>query len=126
MGRGARAGLHRLLRPLGPGAAARDGGPGGFDAALRAVAWRGRVVVVGFAAETENLIEAATNKLGAKGCDWMVANDVSPNTGTFGGDTNTVHLIDATGVEDWPALSKDDVGRRLVDRIALQFGSENR
>ena len=83
-------------------------------------------LVVGFAAETENLIEAATNKLGAKGCDWMVANDVSPGTGTFGGDTNTVHLIDDKGVEDWPTLSKDEVGRRLVDRIALQFGSENR
>ena len=51
---------------------------------------------------------------------------MSPGTGTFGGDTNTVHLIDDKGVEDWPTLSKDEVGRRLVDRIALRFGSENR
>lgn len=82
-------------------------------------------LVVGFAAETENLIQAATDKRRAKGCDWMLANDVSPGTDTFGGDNNTVHLIDDNGVEDWPVLSKDDVGRRLAVRIALQIGSKN-
>jgi len=82
-------------------------------------------LVVGFAAETENLIEAATEKRRAKGCDWMLANDVSPGTGTFGGDNNTVHLIDDSGVEDWPTLTKDEVGRRLAVRIAIQIGSKN-
>jgi phosphopantothenoylcysteine decarboxylase/phosphopantothenate--cysteine ligase len=82
-------------------------------------------LIGGFAAETENLIEAATDKRRAKGCDWMLANDVSPGTGTFGGDNNTVHLIDDNGVEDWPTLSKDDVGRRLANRIALQIRSKN-
>ena len=82
-------------------------------------------LVVGFAAETENLIAAATDKRRAKGCDWMLANDVSAGTSTFGGDTNTVHLIDDNGVEDWPTLSKDEVGRRLAVRIALQIGSKN-
>lgn len=82
-------------------------------------------LVVGFAAETENLIAAATDKRRVKGCDWILANDVSPGTGTFGGDDNTVHLIDDSGVEDWPTLSKDEVGRRLAARIALQIGSKN-
>mgnify|MGYP003975163423 FL=1 len=82
-------------------------------------------LVVGFAAETENLIAAATDKRRAKGCDWILANDVGPGTGTFGGDDNTVHLIDDSGVEDWPTLSKDEVGRRLAVRIALQIGSKN-
>jgi len=78
-------------------------------------------LVVGFAAETENLIENASRKLAAKGCDWIVANDVSPVTGTFGGDTNRVHLLtggDPPVVEDWPALSKTDVAERLSARIA--------
>ncbi len=75
-------------------------------------------LVVGFAAETENLIAHATAKLTSKGCDWIVANDVSPGTGTFGGAENTVHVIDAAGVESWPRLSKDDVAARLAMRIA--------
>ena len=79
-------------------------------------------LVIGFAAETNNLIQAATNKRGAKGCDWMLANDVSPDTGTFGGDSNTIYLIDDNGIEDWPTLSKDEVGRRLAERIARQLG----
>ncbi len=54
-------------------------------------------------------------KRAKKGCDWIVANDVSPGTGTFGGDANTVHLVDAAGVEDWPQLSKRDVAERLAD-----------
>jgi len=75
-------------------------------------------LVVGFAAETENLIAHATAKLTSKGCDWIVANDVSPGTGTFGGEENSVHVIDADGVDSWPRLSKDDVAARLAARIA--------
>jgi phosphopantothenoylcysteine decarboxylase/phosphopantothenate--cysteine ligase len=75
-------------------------------------------LVVGFAAETENLIENATAKLRKKGCDWILANDVSPRSGTFGGEGNTIHVIDKGGVEDWPPLAKREVAERLVRRIA--------
>ena len=76
------------------------------------------VLVVGFAAETENLVANAIDKRTRKGCDWIVANDVSPATGTFGGERNTVHLVSATGVEEWPTLAKDEVAGRLAARIA--------
>jgi len=79
-------------------------------------------LVVGFAAETENLVANALDKRKRKGCDWMVANDVSPATGTFGGERNTVHLVTAEGVEEWPTLAKDEVAVRLADRIARQLG----
>ena len=79
-------------------------------------------LVIGFAAETENLVANAIDKRGRKGCDWIVANDVSPATGTFGGERNTVHLISAKGVEDWPTLAKDEVAGRLAARIALHLG----
>ena len=59
-------------------------------------------LVVGFAAETEQVVEHAEEKLQQKGCDWILANDVSAGTGTFGGDANTIHLVAASGVEDWP------------------------
>ncbi|WP_289297380.1 bifunctional phosphopantothenoylcysteine decarboxylase/phosphopantothenate--cysteine ligase CoaBC [uncultured Reyranella sp.] len=75
-------------------------------------------LVVGFAAETENVVANAIEKRGRKGCDWIVANDVSPATGTFGGERNTVHLITAAGTEDWPPLGKGDVAMRLAGRIA--------
>ena len=78
-------------------------------------------LIVGFAAETEKVVEQAIEKRRAKGCDWIVANDVSPGTGTFGGDANTVHVIDAAGVENWPRLDKDEVARRLTLRIADHF-----
>ena len=78
-------------------------------------------LVVGFAAETETVVAHATAKRARKGCDWIVANDVSPATGTFGGDANTVHLVTGDDVEDWPALSKVEVGRRLAQRIADHF-----
>jgi phosphopantothenoylcysteine decarboxylase/phosphopantothenate--cysteine ligase len=78
-------------------------------------------LVVGFAAETENVVANATAKRKKKGCDWIVANDVSAETGTFGGDANTVHLIDASGAETWPKLAKDDVARRLTQRIAAHL-----
>ena len=79
-------------------------------------------LVVGFAAETENLVANAIDKRQRKGCDWIVANDVSPAVGTFGGERNTVHLISASGVEDWPTLAKGEVAMRLAGRIALHFG----
>jgi len=75
-------------------------------------------LVVGFAAETEDVVANAQSKRDRKGCDWIVANDVSPSTGTFGGDANTVHLVHADGVEDWPRLSKTEVAQRLAERIA--------
>ena len=75
-------------------------------------------LVIGFAAETENVVKQAEAKRAAKGCDWIVANDVSPASGTFGGESNTVHLIDGQSVEDWPRLTKDEVARRLTARIA--------
>ena len=75
-------------------------------------------LVVGFAAETEHVIDNAVAKRAAKGCDWVLANDVSPGTGTFGGDENTIHFVTAAGVEDWPRMSKDDVATRLAERIA--------
>jgi phosphopantothenoylcysteine decarboxylase/phosphopantothenate--cysteine ligase len=74
--------------------------------------------VIGFAAETENLIDNATAKRHAKGADWIVANDVWPGTGAMGGDHTEVHLITGQGVEDWPSLSKDDMARRLLARAA--------
>jgi phosphopantothenoylcysteine decarboxylase/phosphopantothenate--cysteine ligase len=75
-------------------------------------------LVVGFAAETEQVIKHAEEKLKKKGCDWILANDVSEGTGTFGGDANTIHLVSAGGVEGWPTLSKQDVAQRLARRIA--------
>jgi phosphopantothenoylcysteine decarboxylase/phosphopantothenate--cysteine ligase, prokaryotic len=73
-------------------------------------------LLIGFAAETENVIAYATQKRAKKGCDWIIANDVSQ--GVFGTDKNTVHIVSAEGVESWPELSKDDVACRLVTRIA--------
>ena len=75
-------------------------------------------LVVGFAAETDDVIENATAKRARKGCDWIVANDVAPGTGTFGGAQNTVHIISETGVEDWPRMAKEAVAQRLAARIA--------
>jgi phosphopantothenoylcysteine decarboxylase/phosphopantothenate--cysteine ligase len=78
-------------------------------------------LVVGFAAETGDVIEKATPKRTNKGCDWIVANDVSPGTGTFGGNDNQVHLITKSGSESWPEMSKQDVATTLARRIADQF-----
>jgi phosphopantothenoylcysteine decarboxylase/phosphopantothenate--cysteine ligase len=75
-------------------------------------------LVIGFAAETENVVANAQAKRTKKGCDWILANDVSPEHGVFGGERNTIHLVDAAGVEDWPALSKREVGERLAQRVA--------
>ena len=75
-------------------------------------------LVVGFAAETENLLSHAGAKLDAKGCDLIVANDVGVEGGVMGGDHNTVHLVSRDGVEDWPTLDKTEVARRLVAHCA--------
>ncbi len=75
-------------------------------------------LVVGFAAETENVIEHAKAKLSKKGCDLIVANDVSETSGVFGGDKNTVHLVSTKGIEDWPLLTKAEVAQRLMAHIA--------
>ena len=84
------------------------------------VAGRPRLVV-GFAAETETVLAHATAKRLRKGCDWIVANDVSASTGIMGGAENEVMLVTQDGAEVWPRLSKDEVGRRLAARIAQVF-----
>jgi phosphopantothenoylcysteine decarboxylase/phosphopantothenate--cysteine ligase len=75
-------------------------------------------LVIGFAAETEHVVEHAKAKLARKGCDWILANDVSPETGIMGGDSNTIHLVTRTGVEHWPPQSKSEVAAVLIRRIA--------
>jgi phosphopantothenoylcysteine decarboxylase / phosphopantothenate---cysteine ligase len=75
-------------------------------------------LVVGFAAETEKVIEHAKAKLTKKGCDLIVANDVAPGTGVMGGTSNSVHLVSRDGVETWPTMDKDEVARRLIERLA--------
>ena len=74
-------------------------------------------LVIGFAAETENLLAHAEAKLKRKGCDWIVANDVSAEHGVMGGDDNQVHLLTRSGVEPWPPMSKEAVAARLARRI---------
>jgi phosphopantothenoylcysteine decarboxylase/phosphopantothenate--cysteine ligase len=78
-------------------------------------------LLVGFAAETENVVEQAIAKRTSKNADWIVANDVSGDV--MGGHRNRVHLITADGVDDWPEASKDDVARRLISRIASALAS---
>jgi phosphopantothenoylcysteine decarboxylase/phosphopantothenate--cysteine ligase len=83
-------------------------------------------LVIGFAAETENVIANAREKLARKGCDWILANDVSPATGIMGGDTNTIQFVQASGTESWPPQSKEDVARMLTDHIAKALGETAR
>jgi phosphopantothenoylcysteine decarboxylase / phosphopantothenate---cysteine ligase len=83
-------------------------------------------LVIGFAAETEHIIEHAKAKLARKGCDWILANDVSAEGGAMGGDRNTVHLVTAQGVESWPPQSKEEVARALVARIAETLAGAKR
>ena len=88
---------------------------------LRAVAGLGANrprLVVGFAAETEDLLANASAKRLRKGCDWLVANDVSPATGIMGGSENAVTLITEAGAEPWPRMSKEATAEALADRIA--------
>src|SRR3954468_574795 len=86
-------------------------------------------LVIGFAAETEHLIDNAKAKLARKGCDWIVANDVSPATGVMGGDRNTVHLLSRKGaqinVDSWPAMTKEKVARELGARIGKTVGESS-
>lgn len=78
-------------------------------------------LVVGFAAETDNVEENARSKLLSKGCDWIVANCVTPESGVFGGDENKVALFTAAASESWPRLSKDEIGSKLADRICAEL-----
>lgn len=80
-------------------------------------------LVVGFAAETEKVVEHATAKRQRKGCDWILANDVSAESGTFGGDDNSIHLISADASESWPRMSKQQVAACLAERVAAHFES---
>ena len=75
-------------------------------------------LVVGFAAETDDVIAHATAKRARKGCDWIVANDVSPETGIMGGSENAVTIISEGGAEEWPRMTKDAVAQKLAERIA--------
>jgi len=82
-------------------------------------------LVIGFAAETENVVANAKAKLAGKGCDWILANDVSSRTGIMGGDRNTITFVTDTSAENWPAQSKDGVARMLIERIAKEI-AENK
>ena len=81
-------------------------------------------LVIGFAAETENLLNNAIHKRKNKGCDWILANDVSASTETFGGDNNLIHLITDEGSEEWPRMLKGDVAIRLVEKIVNEVISK--
>ncbi|WP_420334862.1 bifunctional phosphopantothenoylcysteine decarboxylase/phosphopantothenate--cysteine ligase CoaBC [Roseibium sp.] len=80
-------------------------------------------LLIGFAAETQNLIDNARAKLERKNADWIVANDVSPETGIMGGDANTIRLVSKSGIEDWPEMNKSDVARRIIERAAQEVSS---
>ncbi len=80
-------------------------------------------LVIGFAAETEKVVEHAVAKRERKGCDWLLANDVSEESGTFGGDDNSIHFIAPQEHERWPRMSKRQVADRLAERIAEHFES---
>lgn len=80
-------------------------------------------LVVGFAAETDDVVENATSKRQRKGCDWIVANDVSPETGIMGGSENAVVLISEDGAESWPRMGKAEVAKALAERIASALGA---
>jgi phosphopantothenoylcysteine decarboxylase/phosphopantothenate--cysteine ligase len=81
-------------------------------------------LVIGFAAETENVAANAKAKLVAKGCDWILANDVSPATGIMGGDRNTIQLVTAKDIEPWPPQTKEDVAAMLIARIAKEIATK--
>ena len=83
-------------------------------------------LVIGFAAETGHVVANGKAKLAKKGCDWILANDVSPGTGIMGGDSNTVHLVTADSIESWPPQSKDEVARALIARIAAALEETKR
>ena len=82
-------------------------------------------LVIGFAAETEHIAANAKAKLAKKGCDWIIANDVSPQSGVMGGDRNMITLVQASGMETWPPQSKEEVASRLVAHISQALGGES-
>ncbi|WP_299477300.1 bifunctional phosphopantothenoylcysteine decarboxylase/phosphopantothenate--cysteine ligase CoaBC [uncultured Roseibium sp.] len=82
------------------------------------------MLLIGFAAETQNLIDNARSKLERKNADWIIANDVSPETGIMGGDANAVRLVSRTGVEDWPRMAKGDVARKIIARAAAALNGQ--
>jgi phosphopantothenoylcysteine decarboxylase/phosphopantothenate--cysteine ligase len=81
-------------------------------------------LVIGFAAETHDVVAHAEKKLKAKGADWIIANDVSAATGIMGGDSNTVHVVTSTGVESWPQMHKAEVASKIVERAAEQLNTK--
>jgi phosphopantothenoylcysteine decarboxylase/phosphopantothenate--cysteine ligase len=83
-------------------------------------------LIIGFAAETSDVVRNARIKREQKGCDWILANDVSPQTGVFGGDRNTIHLVTADGVEDWPTQTKDEIAATLIERVAAALAGARR
>ncbi len=121
----ASAGRHKLKKAAGTGAPALAlvENPDILATVAQRQAGRPRLVI-GFAAETEKVVEHATAKRQRKGCDWIIANDVSLAQGSvaggvMGGDANCVHLITAAGAEDWPVLAKSEVADRLMRRVAV-------
>ncbi len=91
---------------------------------LKTIAQPGPVrprLVIGFAAETQDVVAHAKKKLKSKRADWIIANDVSPSSGVMGGENNTVHVITANGVESWPEMSKAKVARKIIERAAEQL-----
>lgn len=94
---------------------------------LRTISNNGKMrpeLVVGFAAETDDVLANATAKRERKGCDWIVANDVSPATGIMGGSENDVTLITDKAAENWPRMTKDAVGQKLAEKIAISLGKD--
>jgi phosphopantothenoylcysteine decarboxylase/phosphopantothenate--cysteine ligase len=83
-------------------------------------------LVVGFAAETGNLLENAREKLERKGCDLIIANDVSVGSGVFGGEKNKIHVVSKLGVEIWPEMSKRDIAFRLMQKLAEMLPQSQR
>jgi phosphopantothenoylcysteine decarboxylase/phosphopantothenate--cysteine ligase len=80
-------------------------------------------LVIGFAAETADVLQHAKKKLRAKGADWIIANDVSPDSGVMGGERNAVHILTREGVESWPEMTKAEVARRLMARVAADLAN---
>jgi phosphopantothenoylcysteine decarboxylase/phosphopantothenate--cysteine ligase len=115
------AAAHKLkkARDAGPPALALVENPDILAGVSRRASGR-PAIVVGFAAETQNVIANAREKLARKGCDLIVANDVGPGTGVFGGDENEVHLVSLEGVESWPRLGKAEVAARLAQWLARE------
>jgi phosphopantothenoylcysteine decarboxylase/phosphopantothenate--cysteine ligase len=119
----------RVTTPSGQKIKKGSGGPPALTlaenpdilATLSAVGPDRPALVVGFAAETEDVVAHAQAKRARKGCDWILANDVSPGTQAFGGDSNILHLITADSARTWPRLSKADIGTRLAGAIARHF-----